>query len=729
MTVLCRVNRWLNLNGRQQPTALELVGFQDDANPNAAAGFEDVVAAYVIPTPEVRPSEQVIYQTASSFLVINGTNFGNKGFKPYFDPPLLLDIDYTVYDVTPTQATLALRPGAKWREDPGPLYVRGLDTGGGIVKIGDDRGARVARVQADLAGHSVTVDSNEELKIYQTAAQLVITGEGFSSDPEGNDLRFANGILGGGRNFTVYRASPSSLTLKLSPGSLWRLNGENLPGPLTLLAVDAGDGFVAVGATNARKGRNVATVYETPSVYPNTVQLSQTHSHELNIFGIGFPVRSPRDVELEFDRPLTAGVDYELKVLSRSQLQLQLLDGKSWGPIGKLMLKFITTIGPEGRIPLNGAVGVQVAEIIADDNDAVDNTGISIQQVQQKIYQSKLQRSLIVRGAGFKKGISLVFRPALQQGVDYDMTVESETSLRLNLKPGKKWASEAGPLTVMAVKVEGTEHQLARGNGIRVATVLADPSVDADESPLHVSQSKALWLRGTGFTDLDSTRVKLTPTPEDSFRIVMVLPDAARLLLNEGQDWYPDFEQAGAEKVPLKLTAIDTGAGMVELNPPVVVGTVIQDREGVECDDSCEFAFDGICDDSSAVKEPDWGWDGDDDYGGYEGFEYNYMYDDYLMDDEYSIPACFPGTDCTDCGGVDAIEEVSVICENTCTFPRDGVCDDPRGGAYCPLGTDCQDCGPVGAPNFTLADENTFFDDDDDVWAGQELPDNFFEQA
>src|SRR3546814_8833618 len=90
------------------------------------------------------------------------------------------------------------------------------------------------------------------------------------------------------------------------------------------------------------------------------------------------------------------------------------------------------------------------------------------------------------------------------------------------------------------------------------------------------------------------------------------------------------------------------------------------------------------------------------------------------MDDEYSLPACFPGTDCTDCGGVDAIEERSVVCENTCSFPRDGVCDDPRGGDYCPLGTDCHDCGPVGDANFTVADDVNSFDDDDDIWADQD---------
>jgi hypothetical protein len=50
---------------------------------------------------------------------------------------------------------------------------------------------------------------------------------------------------------------------------------------------------------------------------------------------------------------------------------------------------------------------------------------------------------------------------------------------------------------------------------------------------------------------------------------------------------------------------------------------------------------------------------------------------------------------------------------NTCIYPRDGVCDDPRGTKYSELGTDCQDCGPVGADNFTRSDDDGWWDDDD----------------
>ena len=101
----------------------------------------------------------------------------------------------------------------------------------------------------------------------------------------------------------------------------------------------------------------------------------------------------------------------------------------------------------------------------------------------------------------------------------------------------------------------------------------------------------------------------------------------------------------------------------------------------------------------------------DDDLGGYYNDEEragDFYYaegalidDDYYMEnDEYQVSACVEGTDCTDCGGVDAIidwnaavndpDSVINVCSNTCIYARDGVCDDPRGANYCKIGTDCQ---------------------------------------
>ena len=115
---------------------------------------------------------------------------------------------------------------------------------------------------------------------------------------------------------------------------------------------------------------------------------------------------------------------------------------------------------------------------------------------------------------------------------------------------------------------------------------------------------------------------------------------------------------------------------------------------------------------STTIYE-EYGYYQDDDLGGYyDGYAY---YDDYYMEDDgYRVSACVEGTDCTDCGGVDAIVDYSKsgveACVNTCTYARDGVCDDPR-----------------GADNFTRSDDDGWWDNDDDYWTFNDG--NFLDQT
>lgn len=694
-----------------------------------------VTVATIVPTPTVFESQEVIYQSASLFLAINGTGFEGvkeSDVKLYFDPPRFLEIDYEIADVRPNTILLGLRHGAKWAEVPGPLRLKGIDTGGGAITVtSDERGLIIAEVQADLDAHGVVVEDRKDLLIYNDEPQVVIEGDGFNAKASSNRLAFANGLKAD-TNYTVTGGDDTSLTLQLnSATSLWRRNGASLPGPLVLLAVDAGAGFVAVGPTNAKKGRVVAMVYERPTVTASTARLYKSQSHELHIKGTGFPIG--RDVELEFDPPMSHFF-YNVRVISREEIEVTLEDNKMWAPqAGALKLVAMASFGSvkagnKGRVEMpNG--GVVVATIVEDDTAATLENGVSITPTQQRVYESMLHETVSIRGAGFKSGMSLELDPPLKENTDYKLTVVSAAEVSLELMSGKKWhTTGSGLLRVTAVTVGGKRSVLAGdAGGIRVATVLADPVVQASDSTmLHQTQSKALVIRGSGFTDTSSVQVKLSPTPAGTYEVSSVYDDSVRVLLREGKEWLPDYMGIKeGERVPIRVTAIDTGAGMITLSEGVVVGYVIPDRDGVSCDDSCEFALDGVCDDSSAVADRDWGTFSDDDYGGYytDEMEEGY-YDDYYMDDQFTLSACLPGTDCTDCGGIDASpaqgkndpSAPAVTCTNTCAYGRDGVCDDPRGGNYCALGTDCQDCGPVGASNFTVFEDDAWWDDDDEEW-------------
>jgi len=745
--------KWVDFIGRTPPVSLVLTSVKFLSDPEKNLLPEPIILAQVLPTPTVVEMKEVIYTTATNELRINGTGFvGAKKVDLYFNPPLYKGIDYedvSKFPLSQDQVVLRIRHGYKWRSEPGPLSVLGVDTGGGPAKVGDDDGVLIAEVQADLDLHGVTVETTASQQfIYHDEHNIMINGAGFN--PQGNTLRFANGILGKGINFTTVSTAENSISLRLTPGSFWRENGENLPGYLTLLAVNAGEGFVAVGPTNAAKGRDVATVFERPQVFSGNVKLFRTHSHELHIHGAGFPkiISKP---QIKFSPALVEGVDYTVRVLDRTDMEVTLLDGRSWrSDTGPLLITDINTRGDEaGWVSLPGE-GVHVAEII-EDVDSDTTGGVEIFPMGVKVYQSVLQETIVITGSGFKEGISFVFEPDLRLGSDYDMDVQSKNKILLKLRSKKTWRKDPGFIIAKSVKIANKVYPLAGNEGIRVAVVLADPLVNGGKDTFHETQSKVIAIQGRGFTNVADTKVIIRPTSPGAYKILAVLDDTIRVQLRQGYDWLPSYlslKDNGDEsqKIPLQVTSIDTGAGEVVYDDPVTVGYIIKDREGVVCDDSCEFAFDGVCDDGSEDSsyyyyESEFNYYLDDDLGGYyssqDGNSYGVAYDDYYMEDDgYRVSACVEGTDCTDCGGVDAVFDYTVppdpesgveSCSNSCPYARDGVCDDPRGANYCKLGTDCQDCGPLGADNFTKADDDGWWDDDDDYWTFNDG--NFLEQT
>ena len=353
------------------------------AAPTTNLIVDPIIIANVVGTPTVETNNEIIYTTASNELRINGTGFlGVKKVDLYFNPPLFKDIAYQMVSAFPlvrNEVVLRLRGGYSWRDEPGPLSVVGIDTGGGAVKLNGEEGIRVAEVQADLELHGATVETTATQQlIYHDEPNIMIAGAKFN--PLGNTLRFANGILGKGVNYTITATTDSSISMRLVLGSQWRKNVENLPGYLTLLAINAGEGFVAVGPTNAAKGRDVATVFERPNIHSSDTQLKRTQSHELHVKGAGF-TKVLGKTQLRFSPPLVEGTDYTIIVIDREELEVTLLDRRSWREDdGPLMITAINTRGDDaGWVVVGGANGVHVAGVVNDvDAEVSGNVILSI---------------------------------------------------------------------------------------------------------------------------------------------------------------------------------------------------------------------------------------------------------------------------------------------------------------------------------------------------------------
>ena len=291
--------------------------------------------------------------------------------KLYFLPPLYVEIDYEVI-IRAKQLILRLRDQSQWRESAGPLTLIGIDTGGGQVRLAD--GLVVANVVPNKDSHDVQVSPTADTQlIYNDAPTLTIEGTGFN--PLGTILSFNNFIREGvNSNYSIAETTETSMKLKLVAGSLWRRNVESLPGYLNLQTINTGEEWLSVGPINSKKGVNIATVFEHPDVFSGDEKLYRTQSHELHIYGRGFP-KVMAKTQLRFNPPLVVDKDYTIQTITRTELEVTLLDNRAWrSDVGGLQVTHINTRGDEdGWVTVGGAGGQHVAQVI--DNIEADATG------------------------------------------------------------------------------------------------------------------------------------------------------------------------------------------------------------------------------------------------------------------------------------------------------------------------------------------------------------------
>ena len=708
----------------------------------------------------MRGGDKVIYMTGTKKFNINGTGFRAKDVKLAFDPPLVQGEDYILEVRSATFMQLTLRTGKKWRSDgePGPLKLRRISTGAGFLRIDAKYGGvTVAEVQVDLGAHGVRVETTySDQKIYQSSPKIKVTGSGFNATTSLNALKWGNSLRGKGINYTIVGGTTSALELRLSEFSQWRSNPKNLPSPLLLLAVNAGAGLVPVGPTEAKKGRRVATVYEDPGVQSakasDLPKLYRTHSHELWVRGQGF---TKGTTALTFEPALKLNDDYVLTVFNRTALLVTLLDGKAWAPkAGTLSIaKIDTGAGTVGaRYALTRgkddlAMAVPVATVVDDEDAHASGTYVD-RTAGQTIYQSGAVKHLAINGGGLCSGAKLVFDPPLPESA-YSIFKATPTEIQLERKNGAKWRATAGALKLVSLTCGGKETvTFAGGEGIAVATILANPTVEANpDRSVYSSLTKRLTIRGTGFALYSDASLTLEPTRADDYVVASVLSTSVVLELKEGKSWVPPALVADGATPELRVIKVNTGAGMINVNgrEGVVVAKVLKDADGAICDDSCDFANDGVCDDGTLAgldagvfdRESPYGYfyeggwyyggfgDFDDDFHEYDddyyGYDHLYAYDDAYgyapFNGASTATVCEVGTDCTDCAAAVVKGLSNGRCDNTCVWALDGSCDDDRTDGPCVAGTDCGDCGPIGASNFTaLGDDDAWWDDDEAYW-------------
>eukprot|EP00903_Cladosiphon_okamuranus_P015736 g14524.t1 len=720
--------RWPSSNGE-----IRLVGASHDGEALLKDG--PIPVATIIPTPTVHPSTNLLYLTKSPRVMVNGTNFDEKSTSLFFNPPLVdgTDINTFVKSSNTIWVTLVQKTeGTKWADEPGPLKLVAIDTGGGKYLLREDLGGvTIAEMQADMKGHSVLVENHEEVNMYQSTKVITIAGSGFN--PDGTKFRFGNTLVEGA-NYTA-SVTPESATFTLEEGSKWRLNSAALPAPLVLLAADAGDGYVPLGATNAKAGRKVATIFEDPQLDESHKEIGRTLTHEMYLTGSGFTKVFPPILVFE---PHIEKEDVSVQVMNRTSIKVSLVGKKGWmpeGEAGELSVRVINTGG--GMFQFEKPVPVAVVQA----DDAPHETGIRVfPDNAVKLYQSS-DKALTIEGEGFPldKEPKLVFGYGGPAEESFTCKTVSETAVEVSVVAGHKWSTVAGPLSLLKISF-GEDEVDYSSPGLKLATILDDPFVMASQLQVYASHTKSITIQGSGFLSAfnhhDKPKVVLSPTNQAHYLVKDGEWTDSTITFSLSKDAGAKWADVLTGTVNMKVVSVDTGGGPVSMpGGGIVIAQVRVDDETFICEDSCIYANDGECDENQTGIDG-LGWshyvaasNGKESYamspgvptslssasrGGYLGYSSMLSASDDKM---AGAPSCPMGTDCTDCG-LQMVEEGK--CNNECMFARDGTCDDRRAMGACPDGTDCQDCGPWGQSNFTSVDgayaslqEDSTFDQDD----------------
>ncbi|CAM9604552.1 unnamed protein product [Ectocarpus fasciculatus] len=521
-------------------------------SPSIGTHYDNVaqVAANIDALPSVEPSSgQLFMNGAYNGIILKGSNFGLRP-KLYFDSVLPENVMQQFISSTEIAITknfsLDIPPGPQvpspWRPEPGPLKIVAIDNGAGPVPLNpEDGGVVVATVLAN-----VKIQPNEDLHVYQSTKQIQVAGSGFDNDIQFSYLGGGGEKAGGSKLDTL---SPSQITITLGEGSVWVKNVKVLPAALWMVCDVSVAGFKSQkyyrdDGFSLSFGGPIATVFEEPSIDASDIEINHTGSQELVIWGTGFntlvaPV-------IDFDPPLDLA-SLHVNVVNRTSIQLTLGIAQSgWVPVeqlGPLKIKGVDT--GAGMVVFDSPV--TVATVVPDSEPFLN-----------QVFHVDLDAAELMS----RKSATPSLHEAAEFSQKVDNTIVPPLSFETSSTFGSSTSSSFG-------STESTESLTVKGDNFGMAAGQVDntlgppPSVEASSTVIYMGSTDSLAVKGDNF-DM-ATRLIFNPPLETGFEMRVFSRTEIDIFTKPVIGRAPNTWRA--EPGPLKVVAIDTGAGLVQLNP------------------------------------------------------------------------------------------------------------------------------------------------------------------
>jgi hypothetical protein len=272
-----------------------------------------------------------------------------------------------------------------------------------------------------------------------------------------------------------------------------------------------------------------------------------------------------------------------------------------------------------------------------------------------RIFRSSLPACAEIEGEGFTAGMNIGLNPKLELGLDYSIIVHNSTRASIILYSNGYYSIDANQGSVVLVNIThdngltsivNPRRHPSYSDGIAIVVIIEPPVVTPTPNiKIYDTTSRYIGIRGFNFEFVHwgSVKITLDPSPQvDAFSVAFTYVGHSGMCLgvhlHQDHAWRRELTSHAngsavdfTDPLYLTLTSIDVGPGAIVLDPPVKLGMLVSDDPTVRCDDSCEYARNGSCDDDS--EDP-----GQDDHSEELGYR----------DRDFK---CASGTDCEDCYG------------------------------------------------------------------------------
>eukprot|EP00903_Cladosiphon_okamuranus_P014061 g13069.t1 len=179
--------------------------------------------------------------------------------------------------------------------------------------------------------------------------------------------------------------------------------------------------------------------------------------------------------------------------------------------------------------------------------------------------------------------LKLSFAPKLKVDEDYKIEIQSATTMVLTLQPDKRWMTlddGASPTALYLAGASAGDDTLVE-ESVQIATIVASPAVEASSKEIYMKTTPRLVVNGTNF-NTKNTELYFDPPLQEGTVIQKQILSSTQIALTKVFKW-DDPNVWSPEPGPLKVVAINTGAGRLGLKPEdggVVIAEIQADLDG-----------------------------------------------------------------------------------------------------------------------------------------------------